>query len=310
MTQIQSVFRIIFTIIILNTFGVGPLYAQDVEPRRWSSLPLGSKIIGVGYGYTSGDVFFDPLLEVEDASVAINSVLAAYIQPFKIGTKLARLDVKVPVGFVHYEGLLNNEPATVNRSGFLDPRVRFSINLLGPPALNLKELQQYYAEHPVYTTLGVSVGIKIPIGQYFDDKLINLGENRFVFRPQIGLLHNWGLWSYELTGSLYVFTNNNNFFGGSIRKQDPIFALQTHLIKRFPSQFWGSVSLALGQGGTNVVNQIPKNDIRTDFIAALSVGFPLTKFQNVKVVYARTEALAEVGANTNSLIFGWSLLLL
>ena len=208
---------------------------------------------------------------------------------------------------MHYKGLLNGEFATLDRTGFLDPRIRLSVNLLGPPALNLKELQQYFQEHPVNTTFGVSLAVTLPLGEYFEDKLINLGQNRFIFRPQLGLVHNWKRWSYELTGSLYLFTNNNNFFNGDSRKQDPIFTLQTHLIKRFPSRFWGSISLALGHGGESIVNQIPKNDTRNDFMGALSVGFPIMKFQNVKLLYLRTESLADFGADTNSIILGWSM---
>ena len=296
-----------FTFLILSLWCTNSLYSQDVEPRRWSSLPLNTKIIGAGYGYTSGDVSFDPILQVEDAKVEFNSLLAAYIQSFKIGTRLARIDVRVPYGFVHYKGLLNGEFATLDRTGFLDPRIRLSVNLLGPPALNLKELQQYFQEHPVNTTFGVSLAVTLPLGEYFEDKLINLGQNRFIFRPQLGLVHNWKRWSYELTGSLYLFTNNNNFFNGDSRKQDPIFTLQTHLIKRFPSRFWGSISLALGHGGESIVNQIPKNDTRNDFMGALSVGFPIMKFQNVKLLYLRTESLADFGADTNSIILGWSM---
>ncbi len=296
-----------FRFLALSLCCINSLYSQDVEPRRWSSLPLETKIIGVGYGYTSGDVSFDPILQVEDAIVEVNSLLAAYIQPFKIGTRLARIDVRVPFGFVHYEGLLNGEPATLDRTGFLDTRIRLSVNLLGPPALNLKELQKYFQEHPVNTTFGVSLAITVPLGQYFEEKLINLGQNRFIFRPQLGLVHNWKSWSYELTGSLYLFTNNNNFFGGDSRKQDPIFTLQTHLIKRFPSRIWGSASLALGHGGESIVNQISKNDTRTDFIGALSFGFPFTKTQNVKVVYLYTASLADYGADTDSVFLGWSL---
>lgn len=291
----------------LSFYSINFIYSQDVEPRRWSSLPLEFKFIGAGYGFTSGDIFFDPVLEAEDATIEVNSLLATYIQPFKIGSRLARIDVRIPVGFVHYEGLLNGEPATLNRSGFLDPRVRISVNLVGPPALNLKELQQYFGEHPVNSTFGLSLGITVPIGQYFEEKLINLGENRFVFRPQFGLLHNWRSWSYELTGSIYLFTNNNNFFEDGLRKQDPIYTLQTHLIKRFPSRFWGSLSLAIGHGGESIVNHVPKKDNRTDLIGALSVGFPLVKGQNLKIVYLHAEALADSGADTDSFILGWSI---
>lgn len=299
--------RVFLVFFILSSSCINSLYSQDIEPRRWTALPVEANIIGAGYGYTTGNVIFDPLLQVEDATIEVNSLLVAYIKPLKIGKKLARFDIRVPYAFVHYEGLLNGEDATLNRSGFLDPRLRLSINLLGPPALNLKELQQYFGEHPVNTTFGVSLAVTVPIGQYFEDKLINLGQNRFIFRPQLGLLHNWGTWSYELTGSIYMFTHNNNFFGGGSRKQDPIFTLQTHLIKRFPSRFWGSISLARGHGGESIINQIPKNDTRKDFIGAFSVGLPIMKGQNVKLVYLRTDSLADFGADTDSIILGWSM---
>ena len=292
---------------ILCTMNSGLIHTQDAEPRRWSSLPLDSKFIGAGYGFTFGEVTFDPLLEVEDATVEFNSLLVSYIQPFKIGKKSARFDVRIPVGFVHYEGLLNGEAATLKRSGFMDPRVRLSVNLTGPPALNLKELQQYYGEHPVNTTFGVSLSITAPFGQYFEEKLINLGQNRFVFRPQLGLLHSWRSWSYELTGSAYLFTNNNNFLDGGSREQRPLFAIQTHLIKRFPSRLWVSMSLALGQGGESTVNNIAKNDTRTDLIGAISAGLPITKKQNLKLVYFTTQALADAGSDINSFVLGWSI---
>lgn len=301
-TNIKYLLIFIFCFLSINF-----LFSQDVEPRRWSSLPLESKFIGAGYAFTTGDVFFDPLLEVEDANIEVNSILAAYIQPFKIGKKLARFDIRLPFAFVHYEGLLNGENATLNRTGFLDPRVRFSINLLGPPALSLKELQQYFGEHPVNTTFGLSVAVTIPIGQYYEDKIINLGQNRFVIRPQFGLLHNWKSWSYELTGSMYIFTNNNNFVDGGLRKQDPVFTLQSHLIKRFASSIWASVSLAIGHGGESVVNHVPKNDTRTNFISAFSFGFPIIKGQNLKLAYTHTEPFADYGADTDSFILGWSI---
>jgi len=305
----HSVPQFILACLVLLASCINSAYSQDVEPRRWSSLPLGTKIIGAGYGYTTGEVFFDPLLEVEDASVEANSILVSYVQPFKIGSKSARIDVVVPFSFIRYQGLLNGEVAAVNRSGFGDSRVRFSMNLTGPPALGLRELQQYYADHPTNTTFGVSLSVKLPIGQYFEDKLINIGENRFVIRPQVGLLHNWKSWSYELTGSLNIYTKNNDFFGGNTREQNPLFTVQTHLIKKFPSRIWGSVSMALGFAGESIITQVPKNDNRTNLIGALSVGFPIMKGHNVKVAYLFTDAVEDVGADTNTFVLGWSLML-
>ena len=41
-----------------------PLQAQDLEPRRWSHLPIGlDALVHLGTGYTNGDILFDPVLQ-------------------------------------------------------------------------------------------------------------------------------------------------------------------------------------------------------------------------------------------------------
>jgi len=283
-------------------------FAQDIEPRRWASLPLGSNVIGVGYAATIGDIFLDPLLQAEDVTVDINGFGVSYVRPFKFARKLARIDVTLPYAIARWEGLVSGEPASVNRSGFADPKIRLSINLLGAPASGPKELQAYLIEHPVNTTLGFSIAVTLPLGQYFEDKLLNLGQNQFVFVPQLGVVHNWRKWSYEFTGSAVFYGTNNNFFNGKKKKQDPSLAIQTHLIHNFKPGYWASISAAFGLGGQSIVNRQPNADDRKDLQGAISFGFPLVKRQGMKVAYVRSETLQDIGANLNILIVGWSIL--
>lgn len=282
-------------------------YGQDVEPRRWNPLPLKTNVFAVGYANTSGDIIFDPLLQAEDVTVKVNSVVVSYVRPFKIGNKLARLDVVLPYTNATWKGLLSGEPTQIHRDGFSDPRVRLSLNLTGAPAGSRKELQAYYATHPVNTTIGVSLAITLPLGQYYEDKLINLGQNQLMFCPQVGLVHNWKKWSYELTGSVLVFTKNPNFNNGKDKILDPVFSLQTHLIRSFKPHYWASVSLAYGLGGKSVVNRQPNNDERGDIQSGLAFGFPVIKNQGMKVFYIHSETVKDLGSNLNVLGFGWSI---
>lgn len=282
-------------------------YAQDIEPRRWSNLPLGFNFVGVGYGYTTGDLFVDPLLEIEDASFNMHSIGASYVRPFKIGTKLARIDVLLPFSFGNWTGLLRGEPESVDRTGFNDPRVRFSINLLGAPAGSPAELRAYLVEHPVNTTLGVSVAVTMPLGQYFEEKLINLGSNRFTIRPQIGMVHNWNRWSYELTGSVFMYTNNNNFFNGKKQEQKPIYALQSHIIRFFKNNSWVSASIGYGTGGESTVDNESKDDVRDNLLGSASFGFRISKNQSAKVFYLWTDAIDDVGFDAHTFGFAWSI---
>jgi hypothetical protein len=294
----------IFAILFIANFG----FSQDIEPRRWNPLPLKSDVLAVGYANTSGSIIFDPLLQAEDVTVSVNSIVVSYIRPFKMGNKLARLDVLLPYSNATWRGLLSGVPTSVHRDGFSDSRVRLSINLTGAPAGSGKELQEYLATHPVNTTLGVSLAVTLPLGQYFEEKLINLGQNQFVFTPQVGFVHNWKSWSYELTGSVSFFTKNPNFSNGQDKVLDPVFALQTHLIKTFKPRYWASLSLSYGLGGQSVVNRQPNNDERGDIQYGLAFGFPLIKKQGMKIFYIHSETLKDVGSNLDILGLGWSIL--
>lgn len=284
-------------------------FAQDLEPRRWTTLPLGIHILGVGYGNTSGEIFFDPVLQAEDVSINVSTFILQYVHPFKLGNKLARVDVYVPYSIAKWDGLLQRVPTTINRDGFADPRVRLSVNFIGPEALDPQGLYEYFSSHPTYTTVGASIAVVLPLGQYFEDKLLNLGQNRVVFRPQIGMLHNWRNWSFELSSSVFIFTQNNNFFGGSKRKQKPVFAIQTHLIKKFKSKLWASLSAGYGTGGRSIVNDVSNEDQRGDLLGSFSLGMPITKKQSVKVVYLNSQTLKDIGSDTNSFVVAWALLL-
>ena len=295
----------IFFICFLNIY---ISFAQDIEPRRWTPLPIGTHAIGGGYVHTFGDISFDPVLQAENVTLQLDALALSYVQPLKIGNRLGRLDLLVPYVNAKWDGLLRGDPTTVERTGFSDPRVRFSVNLIGPKALNAQEMMTYYAEHPSSTMLGASVAVTFPLGQYADNRLLNLGQNRFVIRPQIGFVHNWGLWSYEFTASVFLYTTNKDFFNNQERKQNPTLAAQTHLIRRFKNRMWASVSVGYGLGGQSIVNSQPNNDERGDFLTSFALGIPVTKKQSVKLFYLHSESVKAIGSDTDSLGFGYSLL--
>ena len=89
--------------------------SQDVEPRCWNYLPLKTNVLAIGYANTSGDIIFDPLLQAEDVTVKVNTVVLNYVRPFKIGNKLARFDVLLPYTNATWKGLLSGEPAQIHR---------------------------------------------------------------------------------------------------------------------------------------------------------------------------------------------------
>lgn len=292
----------LFTILFLV---VQNAFAQDVEPRRWTPIPLGTHILGVGYSYTSGNVFFDPLLQAEDVKIKAHSLAVSFTQPFKMGNKLASISVLLPFSAADWEGLLSGVPAGINRTGFADPIVRASVILVGPPAGNAGEIRQYRLDNPTDTSLGVSLAITFPFGEYFEDKLINLGSNRFVFRPQVGMIHYWGQWSFELTGSVFLYTLNPDFFNDTDRAQRPTFAMQSHLVRQFKKGAWLSLGAGYGLGGESVVNRQPNGDYRSNLLVSAAYSFMISQRQGLKLSFIRAEALEDIGSNTNNFLLAW-----
>ena len=96
---------------------------------------------------------------------------------------------------------------------------------------------------------GVAMSVQLPTGDYLDDKLINLGGNRYVFRPQIGVVHETGNWSFEATGTAWIYTDNDEFFNGNTLEQDPLYTIQGHIIHNHRPGMWTGLSLGSSYGG-------------------------------------------------------------
>jgi len=277
-----------------------PLFSQDLEPRRWTVLPAGMNVIGIGYGYTSGDLFLDPLLEIEDAAVDMHTVGFSYVRSFEMHGKILRFDVLIPWHSAYWDGLLSGEPATAKREGLSDPRLRLSINLL-----NHAEVDESGQKNA--TVIGAGLAVKVPLGKYYEDKLLNLGENRYTIRPQIGIVHTRGPWSYELTGSVFFYTDNDDFYNGNLREQAPLYTMQAHVILLFKPGFWASLSAGYGIGGESSYNGVEKDDAWGNFMVAATVGIGITETQALKFSYIRAQTLRVVGADTHTFVMAWSI---
>ncbi|MCW8844280.1 MAG: transporter [Gammaproteobacteria bacterium] len=281
-------------------------YGQDIEPRRWTPFPVGTNVLGAAYAKTTGDILFDPVLLVEDAKADVNTLVIAYARSFAFANRLSRLDVIVPWQNANWSGLLEGAPASVSRVGFADPSFRVSINLFGAPAPGSIESRANFANRDVSTLVGAAVAVTLPLGEYQDDKLLNLGSNRYIVRPQIGVVHKRGAWSYELTGSTFFFTGNPKFLVDSKREQDPLYAVQAHLIRQFRPGVWSSLSAAYGWGGENTIDDVPGRDESRVVLAAISAGFPVTKDQGVSVSYIINRTHENTGSDLNTITIGWS----
>ena len=264
-------------------------------------------MVGVGAGRTDGDIFFDPVLTIEDATFDLYGLGASYVRTFDWFGRSARIDVTLPYAAGRWEGEVDGEYTSLRRHGLADPRLRASIALYGAPALSRQELGRYVAENPVRTTIGAGLQVTLPLGEYTDRRLINLGANRFVISPQLGVLHQRHRWQFELTGSVFLFQDNDEFWRGTRLEQDPLWYLQGHVVYGFRPGWWVGASAGFAYGGESFVDGVAKNNETRSSYQAVSFGMPLSRTQALKLTWVMAETHVRVGLDTKGLLAAWTL---
>jgi hypothetical protein len=130
------------------------------------------------------------------------------------------------------------EAASTSRAGLSDMRFRISALLRGAPAASVLEI----AKAPRRTILGTSLMISAPTGQFFPYRLINVGTNRWAFKPEFAVSHPVGeRWLIDTYAGLWLFTGNHSFYPGtSVHTQEPMGAFQAHVSYSIKRQMWAA----------------------------------------------------------------------
>jgi len=179
----------------------------------------------------------------------------------------------------------------------------------GVPPLAGKEFAQYRATKTDNETIvGVGLVLQLPTGQYYDNKLINLGDNRFTFRPQLGAVHNWGKWSAELTVQDWLFTDNNDFYNGRRLQQDPVYTADANLVYTFRPGLWLAGSLGYAGGGTTTVNSISNDNNESSIGFGFSLGVPISRTVGLKFAYTGARTQVKTGTDWDTFAGGISVM--
>jgi len=294
---------------LLCLFSVGlntPCFALEFEPRRWAHLPMGTNFAGVGYAYTEADILVNPATRLENVEMKLHTVAGKYIRTFELFDKSARIDIGQGYQKGDWTGLVDGVPASASRSGLADTMARFAINLYGAPPLSGKEYGAYRAKVNVETIVGMALVMRFPTGDYMDDKLINLGKNRFTFQPQFGATHTRGKWTAELTVDAAFFTENDEFFNGNTLEQDPLFVIRGNLIHTFRPGFWVGAGFGYDYGGENSVNGIDSDNRMQDIGWALSLAYPINRRAGISFKYIGTRTQESTGLDSDTVTAGVS----
>lgn len=275
--------------IVLAAAVPGP--AQELEPRAYRTAPVGFNFLLATYQWSSGNVLIDPTVPIEDLNVDLHTATVSYMRTLGLFGRSASFTVSVPYGYITGSARVEGDLVTASRAGSADLRMRVVVNLLGGPAMTPKE----FAQHPRGRSMGVSLTVLAPTGQYDPTRLINFGANRWGFKPEIGYSSIKGRWILDAALGVWFFTANDDFLGVR-REQDPIGSFQAHLSYDITKKIWLSLDANYFTGGRTTTGGELKDDLQKNSRTGLTLSLPLRPRHSLRLAVA-TGAFTRIGAD-------------
>jgi hypothetical protein len=274
----------------------GRAAAQDMEPKSYSASPVGANFFVGSFSWSTGSVVFDPTLPLSDVHADVRGFVAAVGHSFDLFGNLALATVALPYVLADVTGKIQEQAASTSRSGLADARFRLSVNLRGNPAMSARE----FARAPKQTIIGASLSVSAPAGQYYDTKLINLGNNRWTFKPEVGISVPIRRVDADAYLGATFFTRNDDFYpGGQARTQEPVLAAQAHVSYTLRPRLWVAFDSTWYAGGAARVAEgdasIPANNSR----AGITFSMPVGVRYSLKVAYGNG-VIVRTGTNFSS----------
>jgi outer membrane putative beta-barrel porin/alpha-amylase len=276
------------------------LRAADIEPRAYSNIPVGINFLVVGYAYNEGNVAFDPSVPIKDGQLVTHNLVLAYARSFDLWGKSGKFDIILPEAWLSGTAKVLGQSRSREVYGFADPLLRLYLNLFGAPALSLRD----FASYKQNTIIGVSLAVTAPAGQYDPQKLVNIGTNRWSFKPEIGISKALDPLTIELAAGAYFFTDNEQPFRGNNLQQAPIYAIQGHLIYNFGRGFWGSLDTNYYFGGQTTKDNVTSDHSQSNWRLGATFTVPLDRQNSIKI-YGNTGIYSRTGSNFDTIGIIW-----
>lgn len=254
-------------------------HAQELEPRTYSPSPTGTNFVGLAYNRLTGDVLTDPSLPISHVEAQINTVALGYVRTFGLADHTASLGIVIPGVSGDLSGNVIDAPTAIHREGMGDVRLRFALNLVGNPAMSPEE----FAKRTPETSIGVSLTMSAPTGQYTSSRLVNIGTNRWSFKPEIGLMQPWGKWFVEASVGAWIFTTNHDYYGGKTRSQDPLMTAQLNGGYTFGPGLWLAAAIGYATGGRTSLNGIDDDNRQSNARYGLTLSVPFARGWSAKL---------------------------
>jgi hypothetical protein len=272
--------QVALIVAVLTVLACKTAAAQDDGARSYWKAMAGTNIVGFQYlpfnAVTLDPDAIDPVHYVyPEADVEGNLFFLNYSRHLTLWGRTATLSGFLMGGTLDVEYFGGTPEADLRQSshGFGDPSVQLSVNLFGAPTL-----PSFYAlaSYEPKAVLDIAILGAIPIGDYDENRVVNIGLNRWWGRVALPFTYHIGPYvpgyrtSVEIVPSVSLFAANDGFVGSEL-KNEPLYQVEAHVTRDFTSHFWGSVDAVYRHGALSTIDDIEAEEP----LDGLGVGFTL-----------------------------------
>ncbi|HXY52860.1 MAG TPA: transporter [Terriglobales bacterium] len=233
---------------------------------------MGLNQLELDYAYAHSNTSIDTSLIVTGANFNLNQGAIGYTHYFGLVHRLFWVKASIP--FAGLNGSVSGTNVSGSTAGAGDSSYEVAALLKGGPALSVPE----FADYEPTTTVGMRLTITAPTGQYDPNKLLNLGADRWSFKPEIAVSHPFGSeqkWQVESYANAYFFTDNTSYHGVEVLRQGTLPGIEGHISYSFTNNLWASLDTRYSFRGTTFVDGVSQNNAQQNFSLGSEANFAI-----------------------------------
>jgi hypothetical protein len=258
--------------------------AQFTDAHTYDNTPVGTNQLELSYAYAHANASIDTSLVIAGAKFNLNQGMIDYTRYFGLLHRLMWVEAGVPIAGLG--GSISGTPIRGSVTGVGDSSYQIGMLLKGGPALSVAQFENYKPT----TTLGVSLTLTAPTGLHRPDKVLNLGSDRWLFKPEVALSQPFGpeqKWQVDAYASVYFYTDNTSYHGRQILRQEPLPGVEGHISYSFNDSVWASLDTRYSFRGTTFLNGVDQSNAQQNFILGSEVNVSLNSRNSLLFEFAK-----------------------
>lgn len=270
--------------LLLAGLSFSPSLLAD-NARDWQNVPIDLNMVFGYYNRVDTNTPIDTSLPIDGLSLNADVYLLRYARSFGLDGRNSAFQVIQP--YADVEASFDDArffDGTKRNGGMGDTQFVFAHNLFGGPALTA----QQFASHQPQTFLSTALWVTTPTGDYDKDRVINIGANRWVIKPELAFGHPMGPTWLEINTWVSLYGDNDDYQGNGKLEQKPLYAIEGHYSYTINQALWVSLDGTWSKGGETRIDGDNQDNEQENTLLGASLGFMLSPQVGGLIAYTDT----------------------